>query len=234
MQFANLKWHNQQPYSLDFNDVYYSSDDGLAETEYVFIKHNQLTERFSCLTDNEFQIIETGFGTGLNFFCAVQHWLENAPSSARLHFISIERYPLKLHDFIQANKNWPAFCHYIAQLENAYKHLTEGLNQLMCCENRVQLDLWIGDVGAVLPKIEAQADAWFLDGFAPSKNSDMWSEQLFVELSRLSKTNTSFATFTSASQVRRNLMNIGFNVFKVAGFGKKREMLYGKLPVVQP
>lgn len=227
MQFANLQWHNQQPYSLDFEDVYYSSDDGLAETEYVFIQHNHLIERFSNLQATEFIIIETGFGTGLNFFCATQHFLALAPTNATFRFISIERYPLSVEDLIKANQNWPIFGELATQLHTPYATLKEGLNTFILCQNRIQLDLWIGDVSECLPQIQTPADAWLLDGFAPAKNGDMWTAQLFAELARLSKTNTSFATFTSAGHVRRRLQAAGFEVCKATGFGKKREMLYG-------
>lgn len=228
MQFAKLQWKNQQPYSLEFDDVYYSSDDGLAETEYVFIQHNQLTERFSTLQETEFTIIETGFGTGLNFFSAVQHWLNNAPIDATLKFVSIERHPLSPADFMRASQLWPAFSEYAHQLQSAYSQLKAGPNQLTCGNNRVELTLWIGDINAVLPQIETTADAFFLDGFAPSKNETMWSSKLFDEIARLSKENTTFSTFTSAGQVRRNLQGAGFNVQKTSGFGRKREMLHGR------
>lgn len=227
MQFATLQWKNQQPYSLDFDDVYYSSDDGLAETEYVFIQHNQLTERFSNLQDIEFTIIETGFGTGLNFFCAIQHFIDHAPTNASCRFISIERYPLRDEDLIKANQSWPMFGELATQLHAPYTKLKDGLNTFNLCQNRIQLDLWVGDVSECLPKIQTTADAWFLDGFAPAKNSEMWSETLFAEIARLSESNTTFATFTSAGQIRRQLQAVGFNVNKASGFGKKREMLYG-------
>lgn len=230
MQFANIQWRSQQPYSLDFDDIYYSSDNGLAEAEYVFIQQNGLTARFAKQSSNEFTIIETGFGTGLNFFATVQHWLIHAPADAKLQFISIERYPLKLQDFIKANQHWPNYRAYVDQIASAYAQLNDGLNQLSCCDNRIQLALWVGDVSTTLPQIQTAADAWFLDGFAPSKNGDMWSEALFVEIARLSKPNASFATFTCAGHVRRNLKSAGFIVNKVPGFGKKREMLSGTFP----
>jgi tRNA 5-methylaminomethyl-2-thiouridine biosynthesis bifunctional protein len=227
MQFATLQWNNQQPYSLDFDDVYYSSDDGLAETDYVFIQHNQLNQRFAQLEKPSFTIIETGFGTGLNFFCAAQHFLAYAPKNATLHFISTERYPLTVDDFIKANRYWFVFEQMVQQLASTYTQLTDGLNKLNCCDNRIQLDLWIGDINQLLPQIHTPADAWFLDGFAPAKNSDMWSASLFNEIARLSQPNTTFATFTSAGEVRRQLQAAGFKVRKAAGFGKKREMLHG-------
>jgi tRNA 5-methylaminomethyl-2-thiouridine biosynthesis bifunctional protein len=227
MQFANIQWKNQQPYSLDFNDVYYSSDDGLAETDYVFIQHNQLSQRFAQLDKNCFTIIETGFGTGLNFFCAAQHFLAHAPNNATLQFISIERHPLTVDDFIKANRYWFVFEQMVNELASTYTQLNDGLNKLSCCNNRIQLALWIGDISDLLPQIQITADAWFLDGFAPSKNSEMWSATLFQAIARLSQPNTTFATFTSAGEVRRHLQAAGFNVRKAAGFGKKREMLHG-------
>ncbi|MEO1945997.1 MAG: tRNA (5-methylaminomethyl-2-thiouridine)(34)-methyltransferase MnmD [Methylophilaceae bacterium] len=230
MQFSKLKWINQQPYSLDFDDIYYSLDNGLAETDHVFIQHNQLTERFKQLESTSFTIIETGFGTGLNFFCAAQHFLAHAPENASLQFISTERFPLTLEDFIKANRHWRVFDQMVKQLTSSYTQLSKGLNELNCCSGRIKLDLWIGDVSDTLPQILTPADAWFLDGFAPSKNDDMWSETLFQEIARLSQTNTTFATFTSAGQVRRNLQAIGYDVKKVTGFGRKREMLCGVFP----
>lgn len=225
MQFAKLKWDQQQPYSLDFDDIYYSSDDGLAETEHVFIQHNELIERFSTLKKPVFSIIETGFGTGLNCLCALQHFIDLAPTNTTLHFTSIERYPLSPEDLIKANKNWPMFCALSAELQKQYAHLTTGLNQFRLCHGRIHLDLWVGDVNECMPNITTTADAWFLDGFAPSKNGDMWLESLFNHISRLSKNHTSVATFTSAGNVRRQLQRKGFQVTKVKGFGKKREML---------
>ncbi len=227
MQFAKIQWNNQQPYSLDFDDVYYSSDNGLAETDYVFINHNQLIERFLNTQQGAFTIIETGFGTGLNFFCAARHFLAHAPVNATCRFISIERYPLKLDDFIKANHNWPMFSELAEQLYPAYQQLQDGLNTFNLCKNLITLEIWIGDVSECLPNIKTTADAWFLDGFAPAKNSDMWSTHLFTEIARLSQSSTTFATFTSAGEVRRQLQAVGFAVYKTAGFGKKREMLYG-------
>jgi len=231
MQFAKLEWDEKQPYSLDFEDIYYSSEDGLAETDHVFIQHNQLDARFSALRapceNPSFVIIETGFGTGLNCLSAIQHFIDCAPADATLRIISIERYPLSQQDFIRANQNWPMFSDLVSALQTGYAELTDGLNQLQLHHGRIQMDLWIGDVNTCLPDIQTPADAWFLDGFAPSKNSDMWSDTLFDHIGRLSKAQSTFATFTSAGNVRRQLQRIGFKVNKVKGFGKKREMLQG-------
>lgn len=230
MQTANVKWEDGIPYSLDFDDVYYSSDNGLAETDYVFIQHNQLIERFDNLTQQNFTIIETGFGTGLNFFCAAQHFLQYAAEQATLNFMSIERYPLSWKDFQRANKQWPMFETFVNEMQPAYTKLQAGINQITLSHNRVHLTLMIGDISEHLQSIHCTPDAWFLDGFAPAKNSSIWTTNLFDAMQQLSKTGSTFATFTSAGHIRRQLLAAGFDVKKANGYGKKREMLYGRLP----
>ena len=225
--FAHIQWKDNQPYSLDFNDVYFNSENGLQETEYVFIAHNQLKQRFSQLKNSTFTIIETGFGTGLNFLAVAAQWLTLAPLSAKLRFISIEKYPIHPADFFYAVHVWPSVPSISKELCAQYDNLKVGINTYNLAEGRIQLDLHIGDIAEQLPNIQASADAWLLDGFAPAKNADMWSSELFSHMARLSKKDTTFATFTSAGAVRRGLQAVGFEVQKHAGFGKKREMLAG-------
>jgi tRNA 5-methylaminomethyl-2-thiouridine biosynthesis bifunctional protein len=232
MQFANIQWQahingTNQPYSLDFNDVYFSTDDGLQETEYVFIEHNQLKQRFASLENSHFTIIETGFGSGLNFLAVAAHWLALAPLSAQLNYIGIEKYPLKLADLIRAQNSWPQFSNISNELAQNYTTLKAENNIFCLAEGRIQLDLQVDDVSIALPLISQKTDAWLLDGFAPAKNAEMWSNDVFAHIARLSRIGTTFATFTSASQVRRGLQAVGFDVQKQAGFGKKREMLSG-------
>ena len=121
----------------------------------------------------------------------------------------------------------PQFSVISSELISQYAKLESGLNQLNLAASRIQLDLWIGDVTTQLVQINDTADAWLLDGFAPAKNADMWSAEVFSHMARLSRLNTTFATFTSAGVVRRGLSEAGFNVQKHTGFGKKREMLNG-------
>lgn len=227
MQFANINWINNKPYSIDFNDIYFSTEDGLQETEYVFIEHNQLKQRFVQPGLNHFIIIETGFGTGLNFLAVCAQWLALAPVEAKLHYVSIEKYPLKLADLQRAMQLQPQFNLVSSELISKYAGLESGLNQFNLASSRIRIDLRIGDIATQLPQINNMADAWLLDGFAPAKNADMWSGKVFEHIARLSRINTTFATFTSAGAVRRGLSGVGFKVQKHAGFGKKREMLSG-------
>ncbi|MGQ0442126.1 MAG: tRNA (5-methylaminomethyl-2-thiouridine)(34)-methyltransferase MnmD [Methylophilaceae bacterium] len=227
MQYAHIQWVGNQPYSIDFNDVYFSTDHGLQETEYVFIAQNQLIERFSAARQS-LVIMETGFGTGLNFFCTASHWLTLAPANVQLHYISTEKLPLKLKDMVQTAQLWSALAAISSALLPLYSGLQLGLNTFYLFNQRVRLDLWVGDITDILPHLNHPADIWFLDGFAPAKNAEMWSDYLFTHMARLSQKDTTFATFTSASAVRKSLQAHGFEVKKQIGFGKKREMLFGR------
>ena len=232
MQFANILWQEsihckETPYSLDFNDVYFNSDNGLQETEYVFIEHNQLKARFASLENSHFTIIETGFGTGLNFLAVAAHWLALAPPSATLHYISIEKTPLTLADLTRTHAMWPQFATLSSELLQQYTNIKTGNNVYSIARGRIQLALQVNDISYALALISQRADAWLLDGFAPAKNNEMWSSEVFEQVANLSKINTTFATFTSAGTVKRGLQAVGFNVKKYAGFGKKREMLAG-------
>lgn len=236
MQFANIQWQGSinrtaTPYSMDFDDIYFSTDDGLQETEYVFIERNQLKQRFKALSKNTFCIAETGFGTGLNFLVVASHWLALAPITAKLRFISIEKYPLRLDDLIKVARSWPQFSEIANALILQYTYLKAGCNHFTFANNRIELLLYIDNVIKVLPSLqvadETYVNAWLLDGFTPAKNAEMWSVEVLQHMARISSDGTTFATFTSAGMVRRNLEAIGFHVEKYAGYGKKREMLAG-------
>ncbi|EUJ10490.1 tRNA U-34 5-methylaminomethyl-2-thiouridine biosynthesis protein MnmC, C-terminal domain [Methylophilaceae bacterium 11] len=228
-----VDWRDGQPYSTRFDDVYFSTDpdhpqQGIAETHYVFLQHNQLENRWRHLQQPTFTIAETGFGTGLNFLCACKLWLETAPSHARLHFLSIEKYPLTRQDMQLAHQNWPDFQTLSQALLAQYDGLCAGVHRLALFSGRVLLTLAIGDMASQLPQLNASVDAWFLDGFSPAKNPDMWQPVLYQQMARLSHRQTTFATFTSAGFVKRGLAERGFITHKAAGFGRKREMLYGQ------
>ncbi|MDR6179540.1 MULTISPECIES: bifunctional tRNA (5-methylaminomethyl-2-thiouridine)(34)-methyltransferase MnmD/FAD-dependent 5-carboxymethylaminomethyl-2-thiouridine(34) oxidoreductase MnmC [unclassified Pseudomonas] len=235
-QHAQLDWDaSGQPLSRTFGDVYFSRASGLEETRYVFLQQNRLAERFAALAAGEvFTIGETGFGTGLNFLCAWQLFAVQAPRAARLHFVSVERFPLTATDLAQALTLWPELAPYSAALQRQYQAIHPGFQRLILDDGRVTLTLLVGDVLERLPELDARCDAWFLDGFAPAKNPEMWTPALFAELARLSRAGTTLATFTCAGFVRRGLNEAGFAMAKVPGFGHKREMLAGALerPVI--
>ncbi|HEY7987482.1 MAG TPA: bifunctional tRNA (5-methylaminomethyl-2-thiouridine)(34)-methyltransferase MnmD/FAD-dependent 5-carboxymethylaminomethyl-2-thiouridine(34) oxidoreductase MnmC [Methylophilaceae bacterium] len=222
----DLEWLDGQPYSGRFGDVYFSRASGLQETLYVFLHQNQLQQRFSDLQRPHFTIAETGFGTALNFLCAWRLWEECAPEQARLHFVSAELYPLSHQELSQALGLWPELASLAARLLEQYRNLIPGFNRLNF--GKVELTLLIGDAANLLPQVTGVVDAWFLDGYSPAKNPDMWDEKLLRQIARLSYSATTFATFTSAAAVRRGLSEVGFDVEKIKGFASKREMLRGR------
>lgn len=227
MQFSPVQWQGQHPRSSQFDDVYFSTESGPDETEYVFIQQNCLPERFRVHQSPIFHIIETGFGTGLNFFCAAAHWLQCSHLSQSLLFTSIEKYPILPNDLKKLTAHWPQFSALAGELITCYDSLNSGRNEWDLMNGRIKLTLWIGDISDILPQLYEPADAWFLDGFSPAKNPEMWSTHLFQNMARLSYPGTTFATFTSAGHVRRGLQAAGFDVQRHPGFGKKREMLRG-------
>ena len=230
IEHAQLNWRDEQPESTQFGDIYFSVEDGIAETEHVFIQSNQLPERLASLDKPMFTIGETGFGTGLNFLVARHHFLTKTKPQQTLHFISCEKYPMRLADLKRALKPIGAkepFAEGVDQLVTLWPAALPGFHQLSFDNGRIQLWLLFGDAAQQLSQIDAKVDAWFLDGFAPSKNPEMWHDGLFKQLARLSSENTSFATFTSAGMVKRGLQSAGFEIKKIPGFGRKREMIHG-------
>ena len=181
MPNAQLDWDDQgRPHSRLFDDVYFSDKSGLEETRYVFIEQNALRERFAALpTHGHFVVGETGFGTGLNFLCTWQLFEETAHPDARLHFVSVEKYPLTREDLQRALSLWPELAPYSEPLLASYFAIHPGFQTLSLANGRVTLTLLIGDVLEQLPQLDARIDAWFLDGFAPAKNPAMWTPELF-------------------------------------------------------
>ena len=229
MPNAQIDWDEQgRPHSRVFDDVYFSDESGLEETRYVFIEQNALKERFAALPANHQLVIgETGFGTGLNFLCAWQLFDQYAHPDARLHFISVEKYPLTREDLQRALALWPELGAYSEQLMSAYFAIHPGFQTLTLANGRVTLTLLIGDALEQLPQLDAQIDAWFLDGFAPAKNPDMWTPELFAQLARLAAHGSTISTFTSTGWVRRALNDAGFKMRRTPGIGHKWEILRG-------
>ena len=223
-----LEAQNDYPFSEQFDDIYFAAR-GLAETDHVFLQGNRLAQRFAHA--ERFCIGETGFGSGLNFLAAWKLWEETQkPARARLHFFSVEKYPFALSDLQRAHASWPELENYAARLRALWPSPVRGFHHLALSE-RVSLTLYLGDVeeGLRLAHDDTKPfiDAWFLDGFSPAKNPDMWSEPVYQSMALLSVPQATFATFTVAGSVRRGLSACGFQVEKAKGFGRKRDMLCG-------
>ena len=237
-----LSFRDGLPYSSIFDDIYFSSSDGLAEARHVFIKGNQLVDRWQHYFNHHatFVIGELGFGSGLNILLAWQYFKNFAPSHAKLHFISVEKYPLSHEDLARCWSLWPELAIEAQHLLSVYPMaLTPGFHHCHLDE-RVSLTLMLGEAEALYdevlvsgdlilePQLRSFAvDAWFLDGFAPSKNPQMWSYSLLTKLGCLSKPGTTFATFSVAGAFRRDLKAAGFQPMKQRGFAQKREMTVG-------
>ncbi|WP_295474510.1 bifunctional tRNA (5-methylaminomethyl-2-thiouridine)(34)-methyltransferase MnmD/FAD-dependent 5-carboxymethylaminomethyl-2-thiouridine(34) oxidoreductase MnmC [uncultured Pseudomonas sp.] len=229
LQHASITWDEQgNPHSSDFDDVYFATELGLEETRHVFLTQNDLAVRFAALPAGGRLVIgETGFGTGMNFFCAWQLFEKCAPADARLHFVSVEKYPLQRDDLARALRLWPELAAFSTALLKQYVAIHPGFQRLVFDDGRVTLTLLIGDALEMLPQLDAQVDAWFLDGFAPAKNPDMWNDRLFAELARLSAPGATLGTFTSTGWVRRALIAAGFGMRRIPGIGKKWEVMRG-------
>lgn len=215
------------PRSVDFNDLYFSRDNGLGETEHVFLDGNRLAQRFRQLPANaHFTIAETGFGTGLNFLATWHLFLATAPAGARLTFISCEKFPLSPIDLQRLHQRWPALNGLAVALQAQYPPLLAGYHLLEF--GSVRCLLMLGDGISNYRELSASVDAWFLDGFAPRKNPDLWGPELFAEITRLSHPGTTLTTYSAARHVRDGLVGAGFQVRKVAGFASKRDMTQGQ------
>lgn len=235
---AQIEWSNGTPISTEFEDVYFNSENGAEEARYIFIEGNDLENRWSSdsFKQDHFTIAETGFGTGLNFLSAWRLWLQNSQPHQHLHFLSVEKFPLDRTSLIQALSEWPEFEAFSHQLIEHYPPMVSGWHTLHIPNpyltdqqehsgGHVVLHLYLGDIHDWLPQIDAKVDAWFLDGFTPSRNPDMWTDHLYLQMARLTPFNGTVATFTAASKIQRGLKAAGFSVSKRKGYGQKREMV---------
>ena len=230
---ADLEWITQDgveiPVSKQFGDVYFSKANGLAETRHVFLQGNELAERLAQLHSHQYFCVgETGFGTGLNILALWQLWQQCRPNNhSRLHVISVEKFPLSRDDLQRALKAWPELAHVASQLIDQYPPALPGCHRLVFAGERFSIDLWLGDAADCLPEIQTShpVDAWFMDGFAPKCNPELWQDNILKHLIRLSGPGTTFASFSVAGVVKQGLRQFGIKVTRPAGFGRKREML---------
>ena len=222
---SQLAFREGIPYSETFRDVYHSAAGGLEQSRHVFLQGNGLPERWA--GRERFVILETGFGLGLNFLATLQAWRRDPRRCGRLHFVSIEKHPYSLQDLRTLHDNYPELKDEAAQLHSQWPVLVSGGHRAELDSGRVVLTLFFSDV-KVLRDLRVAADAFYLDGFAPQKNPDMWSPQTLRALSRLAAPGATAATWSVAGNVRGALQETGFAVEKKAGFGSKREMLVAR------
>ena len=237
---AQLHWSDQsEPYSTLFDDIYFNSNQGVKESQYVFFEGNELERRWFNFPQQTFCIAETGFGSGLNFFNTANQFLafrENSDALPlqRLHFISFEKYPMTTRDLQKTLEQFPQFKALTEQLLRQYPLPIIGCHRLSFNNGQILLDLWFGDINEQIDNLSNFntnhiVDAWYLDGFNPSSNPDMWQSSLFNKMIDYSKPEATLSTFTAAGFVRRGLIASGFEINKRKGYGKKREMLTGVL-----
>ena len=216
------------PRSERFGDVYFSQQDGLAEARAVFLGGCGLPDAWR--GRSRFCVAELGFGTGLNIVALLDLWRRERPPGGRLSVFSVEGFPLGRAEAGRALGAWPELAESAEALLNVWPATTPGFHRLDLPELNATLDLAVGEVGWALSQWTGRADAWFLDGFAPSTNPDMWSDAVLDQIAARSAPGARVATFTVAGAVRRGLAERGFAVEKRPGHGRKRERLEARLP----
>lgn len=218
---ARLDWLSG-PLARDHGDMYFQPEDGLAEARAVFVAGAGYPERFHAGVN---VVGELGFGTGLNFLALWDSFNRHAPASARLHMISVEGFPLTRADAARALAMFPELAPLAEPMLAAWPSPHCGPHRRVFDSGRVCLTIHHDEVALALEQMDFAADAWFLDGFAPAKNPDMWSEVVLARLAGQCAPGARVATFTVAGAVRRGLAASGFDVAKQPGFGRKRERL---------
>jgi tRNA 5-methylaminomethyl-2-thiouridine biosynthesis bifunctional protein len=230
---ADLDWTDDgAPRSRQFDDIYFSAADGLAESRAVFLRGCGLPEAWA--GRDQFTVGELGFGTGLNVLALLDAWRGARTAGQRLSIFSVEAFPLSAEQAARALAAWPELADLSAELLRQWPRRTEGFHRLDFPGLGASLDLAIGDVGWALDQWTGLADAWFLDGFAPARNPGMWREAVLAAVAARSAPGARLATFTVAREVRRGLGAQGFQVDKRPGHGRKRERLEGRLDGTPP
>ena len=220
-----LSWSDGAvPFSERFSDHFYSETDGRAETVHVFLEGNDLPARWS--QGGPFTIGELGFGTGLNFLETWRQWERARRPDGQLTFVSFEGFPLANCELNKAMVRWPDLQPFMERVLPCWETLEAGLNRWQM-DDQTRLIVVQADVLDGLASWKGAADAWYLDGFAPARNPEMWSEELMQAVAGRSWPGASFASYTAAGWVRRNLQAAGFEVERVPGFGRKRHMIRG-------
>lgn len=248
---ANIEWRDGMPFNLDFDDIYFSPHNGLAESQHVYVDGCQLLTDWSNKPQKHFYLAELGFGSGLNFLLTYQHWKKQSADNnsqlqkqqKKLHYIAIEKHPFCLKDLTKACKLWPELNEFSNKLLINYPSTTYGRHQLDFSKDNLTLSLFFMPVETALDELINEnknqqkllaIDHWFLDGFAPKKNPQMWSQTIISKIQSLSKIGSKIATFSVASHIKTPPKNCGFSIKKIKGYARKREMLTAVLEKTIP
>jgi tRNA U34 5-methylaminomethyl-2-thiouridine-forming methyltransferase MnmC len=221
-QSAPLDWRGEVPISARFDDPYFSLDNGLEETRHVFLTGNGLPGRYR----DGFHIAELGFGTGLNLLAALHLWRSTGQRGV-LHFTTFEAFPLTPQEMIRAQGAFAALAPLAAELAPHW-----GTRQIALPDLRVTVIE--GDARHTLPNWHGVADAWFLDGFSPARNPELWGPDLMAQVARHMAPGGTAASYTAAGHVRRALQAAGLEVQRIKGYGRKRHMTTASKPVSTP
>ena len=218
-----LDWQDQIPISRQFDDPYFSLAGGLDETRHVFLAGNRLPERLT----NGFHIAELGFGTGLNLLATALMW-QSIGAPGTIHFTSFEAYPMAPEDMARALTAFPEAAALAALILPQWANPTADDCRKITLPG-LSVTVLIADAASALPAWQGRADAWFLDGFSPAKNPQLWSPEILQEVGRHTAPNGTFATYTAAGHVRRALADADFAVSRAPGYAHKRHMSVGHL-----
>ena len=221
---CDVIWRDALPFNSHFGDFYYSKQDGQAECQHVFINGNDLIARWG--SDEHFTIGELGFGTGLNFLETWRTWCQHRSGDQTLTFVSVEGHPMARDVAASALSRWKDLSPLADQLLSHWSDIGHGIITL---DTQTRLQVIHAQALEAVAQISTPVDAWFLDGFSPAKNPDMWSKPLMRVLADVSAPTGTFASYTAAGWVRKNLQEAGFDVERRPGFGRKRDMIAGRL-----
>ncbi|WP_317056738.1 tRNA (5-methylaminomethyl-2-thiouridine)(34)-methyltransferase MnmD [Roseovarius rhodophyticola] len=212
-QQSDLEWRDGDlPISARFDDPYYSLDNGLAETQHVFLAGNALPERFC----DGFHVAELGFGTGLNLLATIDAWRASG-TKGTLFYTTFEAYPLSRDEMVRAQSAFP-------ELRDIAQELVPHWEKTAFTLPGLHFQMITGDARQTLENWDGIADAWYLDGFSPAKNPELWGDALISSVGNHTAAGGTAATYTAAGHVRRALEAAGFDVTRSPGFGRKRHM----------
>lgn len=227
LQPARLEFADDgTPYASRYDDLYHAAHGGPPQARHVFLGGNDLPRRWQ--DQDRFVILETGFGLGLNFLVTWQAWRDDPQRCRRLHFISVEKHPFTVKDLATAQRAWPEFAELAAELQAHWPPLTPGIHRLFLEQHQLTLTLIFGDASTQLRALDAAVDAFFLDGFSPAKNPEMWTPERCKALARLAAPGATLATGSAAEHLREALQAAEFDLEKHPGFAGKRHMLTGR------